>query len=408
MLPFNYVDALYRRDNKGFPCVWYAKQVDKSNWYEVYYGRVDKTISKSIITSSRNPIDEIISKTNEKRKQGYKYLNELKDNVQLPVEEELLNYLNTYLPVNRTTSDGTLLPMLAKAFDNSNNKVFNKVGSYYGQWKINGLRCFITAYKTITLFEEIHLRFQSREGTYWTGLTELESYLLYNLPKELIENMIEYGWALDGEIYLPNHSVNEINHFVKDPSCPEHKLLQFWCYDIAIEDMIQKSRFNILAEYLSPYVHDFKSIEEHHNNKNSLIVLPLCWIDIESQAVHYRNKFIDMGFEGLIMRNPASEYQFGSRKANVMIKYKKATDGKFLIVDIIPEGAKRPDIPLFICKNDINDSKFECHVGGSLDYQRDIFKHKEDYIGKYMFVEYGERSGVEQLPFHVKTTMILK
>ena len=90
-----------------------------------------------------------------------------------------------------------------------------------------------------------------------------------------------------------------------------------------------------------------------------------------------------------------------------MIKYKRSTDGIFKIVEIKSEGIKRPDIPLFVLKNDINDSLFEVHVGGTIDYQKSIFKNKEQYIGKDMFVEYGERSGVESVPFHVKQTYII-
>ena len=90
-----------------------------------------------------------------------------------------------------------------------------------------------------------------------------------------------------------------------------------------------------------------------------------------------------------------------------MIKFKKSTDGNFIIVDIKPEGVKRPDIPLFICKNDINDAEFECHVGGSFEYQKMILKNKEQYVGKNMVVEYGERSGRNSVPFHIKSTYII-
>ena len=90
-----------------------------------------------------------------------------------------------------------------------------------------------------------------------------------------------------------------------------------------------------------------------------------------------------------------------------MIKFKKSTDGKFQIVDIKPEGVKRPDIPLIICKNDINDAEFECRVGGTFDYQRSVLKEKDKYIGKYMNIEYGERSGVNKVPFHIKRTEII-
>lgn len=39
--------------------------------------------------------------------------------------------------------------------------------------------------------------------------------------------MIEEHYILDGELYLPGHSVNEINHFVKDPTCKKINLFNF-------------------------------------------------------------------------------------------------------------------------------------------------------------------------------------
>ena len=290
----------------------------------------------------------------------------------------------------------------------TNDKVFKKCGTYFGQYKINGLRCFITAVEDNNMFHDIHLRFQSREGVYWKGLTDLEEYLLNTLPKKVLDMMIQSGAALDGEIYLPNHTVNEINHFVKDPNCPEHKLLQFWMYDLGIDNMVQIDRF----EYIDGWLHNFKkhylSKEEHLNNTNKLVVLPTTiLVNDEQDATILRDAFIDLGFEGLIMRNPNMTYQFGSRKANVMIKYKKATDGKFEIINIIREGPKRPDIPLLICRNDINDATFECHLGGTLEYQKSILILKHNYIGKYVHIEYGERSGINQLPFHIKSVLLM-
>lgn len=218
--------------------------------------------------------------------------------------------------------------------------------------------------------------------------------------------MIEEHYILDGELYLPGHSVNEINHFVKDPTCKENKLIQFWCYDIAIDDVAQYSRLDYLNTTVGGYYNIFTSKEDHLNNKDKFILLPQYNICNEDVAYERRNKFIDLGFEGLIMRNPEAEYQYGKRNLS-MIKYKKSTDGKFTIVDIYPEGVKRKDIPLFLLRNDINDETFEVHLGGSFSYQKYVLDNKEDFIGKEMFVEYGERSGVAQVPFHVKQTYII-
>lgn len=406
MLPFNYNSGLYRRNNFGQSCVWYARPIDNKT-IEVFHGIVGKTIINDIIRVNREPRAEITSRINAKLKVGYKHLWDIKDNVELPVEENLLAYLNKYLPNYRTTSDGTLLPMLAKVYDNTNNRLFKKVNSYIGQYKINGLRCFISAYRNNDdLFNRIKLKFQSREGTYWNSLHVLEDYLLSIFPYKLLNDMVEEHYILDGELYLSGHSVNEINHFVKDPTCKENKLLQFWCYDIAIEDMVQYNRLDYLYKTIGDYYNIFSSKEDHLNNKDKFILLPQYNICNEDVAYERRNRFINLGFEGLIMRNPEAEYQYGKRNLS-MIKYKKSTDGKFTIVDIYPEGVKRKDIPLFLLRNDINNETFEVHLGGSFSYQKYVLANKEDFIGKEMFVEYGERSGVNQVPFHVKKTYII-
>lgn len=404
---FPYIKALYRRNNFGQPCVWFVTP-NTTHSIIVYHGIIGKTISKEIINLNRLASAEVKSRINAKRKAGYKYLNELKDNVELPVEGELLNYLNSYLPDYRTTEDGSLLPMLAKAYDNTNNRLFKKVDYYIGQWKINGLRCFISAkVNTNNMFKPYSLDFQSREGEHWKTLTTLEEYLLSILDRDLLAKMIDEHYVLDGEIYLPGYKINKIDHFVKNPNCKENKLLQFWCYDIAIDDTIQSKRIEYLDSVMGNYQKFFSTKEQHLNNTERFILLPTYNIINGEGAVTCRDCFINNGFEGIILRNPNMDYKYGSRGLH-MIKFKDSSDGKFKIINIKPEGVKRPDIPIFECQNDINDAIFECHVGGNLDYQRSILRNKNLYIGKFMYVEYGERSGVNEVPFHIKETYIIK
>lgn len=398
-LPFNYIDAVYRKDNKGNISVWYATFFGDN--ITIYHGILGKTITTTTTRTNRVPLMEVASRYKEKRKTGYKYLNEIRDDKELPRKEGLIDWLRTYLPEERTTIDGTLLPMLAKVYDNENNKLFKSVSYYIGQWKINGLRCFIRAYKDSGLFNNYHLTFQSREGIYWKSLGYLENNLLAVLPTTLLDLMVEEGWTLDGEVYIPGFSVNEINHAVKDPRCPENKLVQFWCYDIACEDYTQEERIDNLYKYLGQFITDFGSLQPHLSHKCVIEVLPTFEIDNGGKAIELRNSFIDKGFEGLILRNPSAEYQFGKRNSS-MIKYKKTTDGIFEILDIYPEGNKRQDIPLFKCKNDINDETFECHINGTFDYQQVILEYRDRYIGRKLYISYGERSGISQVPFHIK------
>lgn len=405
MLPFDYKLGLYRRNNFGQPCVWYARPLNHE-YIEIFHGIVGKTINRDIVYTNRSVNAEVCSRTKAKEKVGYKQLIDVKDNINLPVEGELLAYLTKYLPEYRTTADGSLLPMLAKVYDNTNNKLFNKVPDFIGQWKINGLRCFVSAEVNEDIFNTVRLKFQSREGTYWNSLCNLEDYLLSVIDHKLLMKMIDEHYILDGEIYLPNHSVNEINHFVKDAACAENKLLQYWCYDIAIDDMNQHRRLETLNESQANFIGIFSTKEEHYNNKERFVILPWWSVCNNEDATISRNESIDLGFEGLILRNPDAEYQYGKRNLS-MIKYKKSTDGKFTIIDIYPEGIKRPDIPLLLCKNDINDATFECHLSGSQEYQKNILKNKEKYIGKIVYLHFSERSGINNLPFHIQDVSLI-
>lgn len=402
-LPFNYRQGLYRKNNYGEPCYWFIEQSNAPEYYRIYYGILGKNQITQLIKCKNNT--EYNRKIEDKRKVGYKFLNEVRDNQTLPVEEELINYLRTYLPEYRDTSDGIILPMLAKTYDNTNNKIFKK-GYYLGQWKINGLRCFIRVEKDTNIFKPYKLVFQSREGVIWNSLSYLEERLIDYIGEEKLDEMYADHIILDGEVYIPGRTVNEINSAVKNPANPLNTLVQYWCYDLAIEDIIQENRIAIRNKLLGGFEKDFNTKEEHLTNRDCLVVLPNRTIYNDESAEYYRDKYIDLGFEGLIMRNMEAEYQFGKRVANTMIKYKRADDGIFTIIDIYPED-KRTDIPLIKCKNDINDSTFECHISDSLEIQREILRNRDNYIGKQLKIEFGERSGVEFLPFHIKTVKLI-
>lgn len=396
--------CLYRKNNKGEPTFWTCYPYDSKS-IMIAHGIVGKTILTSIVNTNRDAHEEVKSRRNAKRKIGYKLLRELKDNNEVPVKDgDLLPFLNTYLPTERTTGDGNLLPMLAKVYT---PKVFTKCDCYYGQWKINGLRCFIRAkISDDDMFHRTRLVFQSREGTIWNSLGSLEDYLLDVLPSGLVNDMVRFGYALDGELYLPGHTVNEINHFVKDANCKENKLIQYWCYDAAIEDAIQEERIKYLHDSFDGKYSNFSNKDDHLNNTSKFILLPNRVIANDTQAITTRDFNIRLGFEGLILRKPDAEYQYGKRNQS-MIKFKATTDGKFEIVDIYSEGIKRNDVPLLKCKNDINPHCFEVHLSAPLGFQKTVLRDKECYIGRKVLVTYGERSGVNLLPFHVKEVKLI-
>lgn len=403
---------LYRKNNNEVPTRWRAGITDNGLIIEVEYGIVGKASRfEAYKVTQKNATAELESRYRDKRKTGYMSIEDIKDDGDIsrsPVEDgdinNLYQYLAAYLPKYRTNeNNGGLLPMLAKSYT---GKVWDKIPVMIGQYKINGLRCFISAeYNNGDMFKPIKLRFQSREGIYWSTLSNLEEYLLTVLPEDLITVMIEEQWSLDGEIYLPGYTVNQINHFVKDANCVENKALQFWCYDLAVPEMSQSNRLVLIDKYLDNRITNFHDYKEHLNNDKRLIRLPSIFITNDNEALKYRDEFIGLGFEGLILRNPSADYQYGRRRVGYMEKFKSATDGKFLIVDIYKEPKR--ELPIILCQNDVNTAKFETRLSATHEYQQMILRDKHLYIGKYLFVEFGERSGVEKVPFHIKKTKII-
>ena len=389
---------LYKRNAKGDPILW---QIEKANdEYKVSYGAVCGHIHEEFINGKLVKANEIESRIKAKRKEGYKELSELKDSGPVEIKDDiaLINYLNTYLPKNNTTDDGFTLPMLAKVL--KDNKPFDK-RRYLGQYKINGVRCIIGAIKTNDLFNPIRLTYRSREGTDWTPkLTWMDEVIEPEIKDDLLDAMLEEGACLDGELYLPGYKVNDINSFVKNEKLPQHYQLQYWCYDIAIDNMSYDARRKFRTENINRICYTFDTYDQHLNNKSKLILLPDVVISDIDDATRFRDKFISLGFEGLIIRDVNSAYQFGARNL-AMLKYKRVDDAKFKIVDVVPEGV-RTTLCKFVLRNDISDELLECGLNFDHSRQEYILKHKQDYIGKYAFVAFFERSGVHQVPFHAR------
>ena len=395
----------YRRNNNGKPQVWWCNLAGNEAF--VYHGILGGKIREERYAITKKSADaEMKSRINDKVKAGYITLSEVVDETGTPPVEDinspiLAAYLERYLPYDLSNGrDNTILAMLAKTYT---GKVWQKESVMLGQPKINGLRCLITATRNNDMFKPYNLKFQSREGVVWNTLGNLEDYLLSVLPASFVDNMIDEGWAMDGEVYLPGYSVNDINHFVKDATAPENKFLQYWCYDLAIEDMSQENRDNIRFNIDNPTQLVCKN--EHINNKERLIILDSIAIQSDSGSIKARDMYLGCGYEGLILRNPNTEYQFGRRRVGYMEKFKTATEGDFKIIDIYKEDKR--NLPILLCQNDINDATFETRLSATFDIQENVLIMKDEFIGRFVHLEFGERSGIKKVPFHIKEVKLI-
>ena len=390
--------TLYKRDARNNILRWQINQLDDGT-ISIAHGIFAHKPHVEFINPTMKKANEVQSRINAKRKEGYKAIEDLWDNSPDKIfdDQYTYTYLKTYLPKYNTTSEGFVLPMLAKTLED--NKPFEKCGTMLGQYKINGLRCIVGAEKIVgDLFNNFRLTYTSREGTRW-NLEWMDEIITSQLSDDMINMMIEEGVCLDGELYLPGYSVNDINSFVKNNTLLQHYQLQYWCYDLTMEAITAYTRNEELEKAIKGGTTGFVTKAQHLDNKKQFLVIPSYNIDNITTATDRRNLFIDLGFEGLIVRNPEAEYAFGKR----MFKYKKKLDGKFIIIDI--QEDKR-GLPIYTLINDINDETFECTINLPQEEQKKQLNMKQYLIGKMGLVEYRERSGKKEVPFHAKLLKI--
>lgn len=406
MAPVNMPDitTLYKRSSNNQILFWSIRKSTYRDSIFIIRGILKKHSSIDVIpASTKNVSKEITSRINAKQKEGYKLLSEVFDNAPDEIDDidVLWDYLNTHLPKFNTSDTGVKLPMLAKTLEDC--KPF-KDRALVGQYKINGIRCLVGAIRNNgDMFNPIKLTYHSRTGTEW-DLSFMDEFILPVLSAQVLEVLIEEEGYLDGELYLPGYQVNDINSFVKNKDLPQHYQIQYWIYDLAVPNYDASFRKSLLNTEFGKYKiipSVFNSKEDHLNNTNRIVLLSDHTVKNYGEAINTRDSFIDLGFEGLILRDPRVEYAFGKR-IQTMWKFKKKLDGKFIIVSISKD---KRGLPIFTCKNDINDYTFECTLNDTQDkqiYYAGLVKLNETC----MFVEYRERSGVKEVPFHAKGIFI--
>lgn len=196
----------------------------------------------------------------------------------------------------------------------------------------------------------------------------------------------------DGELY--NHDYKEdfevISSSVRREKelHPDHKLIQYHIYDVNIDGTFAE-RLRVLTEWKSKLeatncikivetrvVHDYKQLSEAYD------------------------EFLEMGYEGAMVRNLESPYE--SKRSKHLQKMKIFQDGEFKIIDIIEgRGKLRGHVGSFVCQ--IEDTFygkriFRAKAEGKLENLKRYFENKKLWKGKWLTVRYQNISKKKRVP----------
>jgi len=278
--------------------------------------------------------------------------------------EELTQFL---YPLKGTDTSNRALPMLAQK-----PKYLKKRAVFpgYVQRKFNGIR-------GVANTEEETLR--SRKGKLFTYL----DHILDDLPS------LPKGWEYDGELFSKEFSLNQIVSRVKREQ-EENKKIHYRVYDLIGTGLTYKERKKRLHRILKnsgPSVHRVRTYKVHKME----------------ELLELFKRFLDEGYEGAMYRNPAFEYEQGTRSYG-LIKVKDVLSEEFEIVGFEEATGRDAGTAIFVLKT--KEGKiFKSRPMGTREERRQYWEERESLVGEWatiLFQEYTEY----KIPFHSRVETI--
>jgi len=238
------------------------------------------------------------------------------------------------------------------------------------------------------------------------GLFTRTGKSIFSLPhiwKEtsLLLSGLKANVKIDGEAY--NHELHDdfneiISIFKKQKPTEEDlqkakKLAQYHIYDIDVKEMSFAARYAAL-QTLFEDAHPFEKIHLH--------LVPTTFLDNSQGQVtkeilkEYRDKFIEMGYEGVMIRNADSLYQ--NHRTKDLLKWKEFQDAEFELINIEEGRGNRAGMAAKVYCRDIRGEEFSAGLKGTVDYCKQLLKDKDQLIGQMVTIRYQNLTSDRQVP----------
>jgi ATP-dependent DNA ligase len=188
------------------------------------------------------------------------------------------------------------------------------------------------------------------------------------------------GWVgeLDGELYTHGYDQSDIHSVVsrksEDTLHEEHSAIQLWLFD-TVEQRPQLERISKLI-----------NLEETPEIKQVLSTLAFSFSEVLQQ---YR-EFLEMGYEGIIVRHP--EHPYYRKRSRFILKFKPKKTDHYQIIGIVEAisktGEKKGMLGAFICTSD-EGTTFRVGAGElSHERRKQIWAERDQFIGRICIVSY--------------------
>lgn len=234
--------------------------------------------------------------------------------------------------------------------------------------------------------------------------------------------------GLDGEFVLNNRitspslcrdTTSAINTIEENPR------LYLWCFDFLLGEM-GTLPYKERLQALTTFVEELNEVNDPEFTR--IRVVPHSYANSKEEVLSAYNKFLDQGYEGIIIRDPNGLHKNGRCTANEAnyLRIKPTADAEAVVIGVI-EGNKNENeatlnaigktersshkenlvpngmVGSLLCKNSLYPEPFKVSAGCLTHEQRVYyFNNQEQIIGqtiKYKFMDHGEKDCPRQARF---------
>ena len=338
----------------------------------------------------RSPLAQAILQYNAKLKEykdkGYKELNK-------NPEEYSVSEINKILPEVNTDSNGFAKHMLAKSSDKVKQSSIDKVKYWFASRKIDGVRAsfYWNGKKILTA---------SRGG----GTYEYSTQHITQNPKFIEFFKKHPDYVLDGELYKHGKQLQEISGAARlEKNAVNCDWLEYYIYDIMLPNITFYDRLQILKEIKEELNLSFNPYKEWEEDDLQVQMVPQEKVSGYDAIMDLHNKYVEEGWEGVVIRNPDKVYGFGKR-TNDMIKLKMYKDSEFKVINY-ELGLRGTEDMVFICETPAGNTFKAKPLGDRLtkeEYVENFEKYYKNHTAtvKYFYYSNGgdEQTGVPLQP----------
>lgn len=308
-----------------------------------------------------------------------------------------------YHEVLDTTTEQLILPMLAKDFRKEGHRIEYPADVLP---KLDGVRCFV--YKD----SDGSIKYKSRGGKFYPEIIRISEELksLFDVYPDI---------TLDGELYVHGELLQDIISAVKkpktskdldkirnkcdtDPSMDNLEGLRSVAANIRIQPNIKFYVFDCHTNGAMDWVQRkifYSTIVKDHCHRISVIPVEFVTIHNKTQVKYFHDIFVNIGYEGVMVRNHNGIYELNTRSHNLQ-KYKEFMDSEFTVVEIV-EGDDKTGIPLCITEC---GKTFKATYKNTTLNKKLLLINKDKYIGKQLNVKYQALSseGIPIFPIGIR------